>query len=771
MVQMLRRFASASGQQAKTAVSQAAKAAIPTTVEAAPAAAAGAIKELYRGKHVYIEQHGDVGVVIMDSAANAVNSLDRELADELKHSVEFVKTCGVKAAVVTSNKKGTFSAGADIDMLGQFKTATEIQELIVESRKVFKTLEKGIPVVAAMNGTSLGGGLEVALACDYRLALDVKGAQHGLPEVMLGVLPGFGGTQMLPRLIGLPNALDLMLAGKRVPVAKSKKLGVVDQVVKPLGPGLVSNEEYFRKVAIETAAKLANGSMKLPNREHTYGSLSGLTKYATNEVDLARSQVISIAKKQVMKMTKGNMPAPLEILKCAEIGLRDGIEAGAAYEGQAFAKLAMSSESKALRSIFAGMTALKKNRYGKPTKPCKRIGIIGAGLMGAGIGQISMKKFEIVLKDTQQSGLARGLGQIKEGLDKKVKKKALSSFDRNVELSKVMTTTGTAGLEKADLVIEAVFENIDVKHKVIQSLEAVVPKHCIIATNTSAIPIRDIAKGASRPENVVGMHYFSPVPQMPLLEVIKHEGTSEEALRQAHAVGIAQGKTVIPVGDVPGFYVNRCLGPYMAEMFALVKEGASFDQIDKAITQYGWPMGPFKLGDEVGIDVTYNVQKFLAANLGDRMLGADPSFLEPLIEKGHLGKKAGAGFRMHPKGSKETPLNPLVEETLKTLQAGGGKVADEEIQKRTLCKFINEAALCLQDGIIDSPRDGDMGSVFGVGFPPFRGGPFRLLDTEGVGKYVDMMRGYEQSLSHGKAFTPAQILVDYAKADKKFHSD
>lgn len=706
----------------------------------------------------------------MDSQANGVNSLDRELSSELMHSVEVVKKCGVKAAVVTSNKEGTFSAGADIDMLDTFKTTTEIQELLTESRKVFGHLAKGIPVVAAVNGTALGGGLEVALACDYRIALDAKGATHGLPEVMLGVLPGFGGTQMLPRLIGLPNALDLMLAGKRVPVAKSKKLGVVDHVVKPLGPGLVTTEEYFRGVAIEMARKIGNGEMKLPSREHKYNSIGGLTKYAVNEIELARTQVIKIAKKQVMKQTKGNMPAPLEILNCAEIGLRDGRAAGEAYESQAFAKLALSSESKALRSVFSGMTALKKNRYGKPSKPTKRIGIIGAGLMGAGIGEVSMKKFEIVLKDTTSTGLSRGLKQIQDGLDKRVKRKALSSFDRNVEMSKVGSTLGTEGLEGADLVVEAVFENLEVKHKVIQQLEQVVPKHCIIATNTSAIPIEEIAKGSSRPENIVGMHYFSPVPKMPLLEVIKHKGTSEEALRQAHAVGIAQGKTVIPVGDVPGFYVNRCLGPYMAEMFALVKEGASFDQIDNAIVKYGWPMGPFKLGDDVGIDVTYNVQKFLAQNLGNRMLGADPTFLEPLIEKGHLGKKAGAGFRMHEKGSKETPLNPVVEEALKTLQEGAGKVEDEEIQKRSLCKFINEAALCLQDGIIESPRDGDMGAIFGVGYPPFRGGPFRQMDTEGVDKYVDMMRHYEQTLSHGAAFTPAQILVDYAKAGKKFHS-
>ena len=399
--------------------------------------------------------------------------------------------------------------------------------------------------------------------------------------------------------------------------------------------------------------------------------------------------------------------------------------------------------------------------------------------MGAGVAQVSAAKgYKVLLKDVNNAFLGKGEKQIAGDFNKKVKKRRMTPHERDLILSKIVPLSDEAGTWKphfanCDLVIEAVPEEIGLKHRVIQELEEVLPEHAVVATNTSAIPIRDIAAGSKRPQNVIGMHYFSPVPMMPLLEVITHEGTDPDVISAAVSVGLKQGKTVIVVKDVPGFYVNRSLGPYMVEVMALLQAGVSVDKLEKAMLSYGFPVGPITLLDEVGHDVAMHVQETLQGDLGIRAKGANTDALVDLVDNGILGRKNGKGFYLYPpqKGKKKAKRqsNPEVASILKKYElADKPELSDEDIQNRMSCRFVNEAAMCLQDGIIDNPVDGDIGAVFGIGFPPFRGGPFREVDRIGADKYVDMMNSFADK--YGEQFTPAQILVDHAKSGKPFHS-
>merc|ERR1712086_251426 len=335
-------------------------------------------------------------------------------------------------------------------------------------------------------------------------------------------------------------------------------------------------------------------------------------------------------------------------------------------------------------------------------------------------------------------------------------------------------------MSKADMVIEAVFEDMDLKHKIVKQMEEIIPDHCVFATNTSALPITDIAKASKRPEKVVGMHYFSPVPMMPLLEIITHEGTSKEPAAQAVQTGIKQGKTCVVVKDVPGFYVNRCLGPFLAESMSLVQSGVDLLVLDKAMKQFGLPVGPITLADEVGVDVANHVGVFLGSQLGVRMQGADPACMQQMVDKGLLGKKSGKGFFLHKdefewkwsamkKVRKPKQLNPEAVALVKSFQKEDLGLSVEDIQLRMIGRFINEAVLCLEDEIIESPTDGDIGAIFGMGFPPFKGGPFRYVDAIGADTYVNTMSNYADK--YGEQFAPCQMLLDYAKEGKKFHND
>ena len=577
------------------------------------------------------------------------------------------------------------------------------------------------------------------------------------------------GTYHLPKLVGIQQALTMILQGGNVRPDKAKKIGLVDMVV---------DQDSLESVALMQARGLANGTIK----RSTGAKPSILDKLLW--IPPIKNFVLDKAKESVTKAVGTNYPAPLATIDMYRKVLGKSKEQHLEAEAATFAKLAATPESSALIGLFHGMNAVKKHDFGKPKHPVKNVAVLGAGLMGAGIAQVSLDngKYHVFLKDANATGLGKGLKTIDDALQAKLKKKKMTNFDYCLRTSNLVGLhDGSPSWQKhfsqADIVIEAVFEKLEVKHQVLKDMEAVLPEHAIFASNTSAIPIGDIAKGAKRPERVIGMHYFSPVPMMPLLEIIQHAGTAPEVAAAAMEVGSRQGKTPIFVKDVAGFFVNRCLAPFMTEVTALVADGVELPALDKAMKKFGMPVGPITLCDEVGIDISKHVGEFMGnADLGVRMSGGNPEFIAKMVEKGWLGRKTGNGFYTYPKDAKkgaEKQLNPemkaMLDQFLKEqgVTYGSSKISEEDIQWRMIGRFINEAAWCLQDEIVRGPVDADIGAVFGIGFPPFMGGPFRLLDHIGTQSFVDRMNRYADI--HGEQFRPAQVLVDYGKSGKLFH--
>lgn len=604
----------------------------------------------------------------------------------------------------------------------------------------------------------------IALWCDYRICTDSSSTKMGLPEVKLGLLPGFGGTQNLTNQVGVQKAMDMMLTGKDVRPDKAKKMGLVDLVVAP---------QSLESVAIQTAEGLADGTVSKSKPKPK----SFMDKFIENTPP-GQYMMWKKIQEMVDKNTGGNYPAPYAIIDCVKYGLEhsSGLDKYK-HEREEFAKLAATKESEALIGIFDAMTQQKKNPSKANPLEVKKVAVMGAGLMGAGIAQVTAEKgYEVLLKDRDDAACGRGISYMTDNWEKKHKRKRMTKHQFDINSSRVSPLADTTPsvqrhFSNADLVIEAVFENLELKRKIISQVEELTPDHCVFATNTSAIPIADIAAPGpevKRPENIIGMHYFSPVPQMPLLEIIPHTGTSDEALATAFAVGTKQGKTCIVVKDVPGFYVNRCLGPILVEVSALVKEGVPLESLDKAMKKFGMPVGPITLIDEVGVDVASKVSTYLSsADLGKRMGGGDLSLMTNMVEKGWTGRKSKQGFFTY-SGKKDKKIGPEVTAYLKEFT--GGKVtnmSEADIQDRIVTRLVNEAAKCLEDEIIANPIAGDIGLVFGIGFAPFKGGPFRYLDAVGVTQYVDRMNGFADTI--GEQFEPCQLLKDYAASGKKFH--
>jgi len=706
-----------------------------------------------------VELTSDGVAVIRFDCPKSVNTISFALKDEAKQlwKKEIESNPAVKAVVFSSAKPGMFIAGADIFDIKAIEDKAQLVPLIEDGLNFFQHMKKkGIPLVCAIDGPALGGGLEWALWCDYRVASDSKKTKLGLPEVKLGLLPGFGGTQNLHKLIGLQAAMDAMLTGKDIRPDKAKKMGLVDLVTSPA---------EVERVAIESAVQLAKGTLKVKRKPKAW------MNRLLEDTSFGRSIIWKKIDEMVMKNTNGNYPAPLKIIESVKYGI-DNPSKRFQKERDLFAELAATPESEALIGIFDGMTQTKKHSFGNVAQPVTTIAVMGAGLMGAGIAQVSAEKgFSVLLKDRDDASVSRGQTYMNENWRKKLSKRHMTQYQFSLNTSNVTPLTDDIEswrrhFGKADLVIEAVFEDLDLKRKIVATMEEVTPENCIFATNTSAIPIGDIAVGANRPDQIVGMHYFSPVPQMPLLEIIPHAGTSDATKATAFEVGVKQGKTCIIVKDVPGFYVNRCLGPFLVEVSALVRDGVGLEHLDKSMKNFGMPVGPITLADEVGIDVTSHVAKFLSnADLGTRMGGGDIALMQNMIEKGWLGKKSGKGFYSY-KGNKKI-LNPDINGYIKTFVTKDLKLAEKEIQDRMVSRLVNEAAKCLEDEIIEDPIVGDIGLVFGIGFAPFRGGPFRYLDQIGVEKYVDMMNGFADK--YGPQFEPCQLLKDYAVSGKKFH--
>lgn len=720
---------------------------------------------------------GGVALVTLDDKSSKVNTLSSSMMKDFTSMLSTVEADPqIEAVVFLSGKKDSFIAGADINELANVKTAADGESLSKNGQDNLGLLSKSNKsFIAAINGSCMGGGLEFALACDYRIATSNKKTMMSLPEVQLGLLPGAGGTQRLPKLIGLQKALTLMTTGKPSNATQAKRLGLVDEVADPFA---------LEGAAIDAAKRLIQERKSNKKRK---AKKSNLMETVLEKNPLGRYVLFDQAQKMAAKQTLGNYPAVPMIIDCVKEGAEKGMEAGLALERKNFGKLTVTSESTALKGLYFGSTNLKKNRFETPELKEKyknlkpTVGVLGAGLMGAGIAQVSAETgCNVVLKDLKLDFCKRGETQIQSNLEAKEKRKRMTKNEKDVIMSKIDVFAEefhpqdmiNSKLANCDYVVEAVLEELSLKHKVLGDLEKITKPDCVLATNTSALRLSDIASKLTRKQNLIGMHYFSPVDKMQLLEIIPYDETSQETKFKALKLGIQQKKTCIVVKDVPGFFVNRCLGPYLSEVTEILKEGVDVKDLDKYMKQYGFPVGPISLVDEVGMDVALHVQHSLSADIGARM--SDATILEKLRDKGNLGRKSGKGFFTYPKGKNKTKevtaeAKAVIESLKKPGSTGGekDKVNVKELQERMAFKFINEALLCLQDGIIESVEDGDIGSVFGVGFPPFRGGPFREVDHMGAQVFVDKMNAF--AAKYGERFTPAQIVQDYAKQNKKFY--
>lgn len=703
-------------------------------------------------------REGGVAVVTFDLEGESVNKLTRGVLEEFKALMDRVDSdTTIRAVVLISGKPDLFIAGADIEGFLELRTAAEAEALSREGQELMNRLEKlRAPVVFAIHGTCVGGGLEAALAVAYRIATDHPKTVLALPEVQLGLIPGAGGTQRLPRRVGLRQALDMILQGKNVRARKALQIGLIDELVHP---------SILLDVAIDRAAKL--GEAKIARERGR--AVHGMSDLVLEDNALGRSVVFRKAREATRKATKGNYPAPLAAIDAIEQSYMGDRAKGFATEARLFGEMAVTDVSRQLIFLFFATSALKKDTGvdDRSVTPIavEKIGILGAGFMGAGIAAIAVMQGTVVrLKDAQHERVGHGLSEVNGILRDQLKRKRITRHQLDDQLTLVGGTIDYSGFKDASLVIEAVFEDLKVKQSVLAEAEAAAPR-AIFASNTSTIPIERIAAKAKHPERVLGMHFFSPVVKMPLLEVIRAKATGDEALATVVAYGKKLGKTVIVVQDAPGFYANRILAPYVNEAGLLLDEGVAVDAIDKALVEFGFPVGPLTLIDEVGLDIAGKSSAVMIGAFGDRMIPARS--LAKVIEAGRTGRKGGKGFYRYEQGKKKG-----VDETVYPLFSSTGQrmlIGARDIVERCVFAMLNEAARCLEEGIVSSPRDGDVGAVFGIGFPPFRGGPFRYLDTLGIPTVIRALEVLDGRFS--PRFRPAHILREMAASGAHFYPE
>jgi 3-hydroxyacyl-CoA dehydrogenase/enoyl-CoA hydratase/3-hydroxybutyryl-CoA epimerase len=702
------------------------------------------------------ELEDDVLIVTIDKQGEAVNTLSPTMVGEFESVFARVDEDPlIRAMVLISGKPDTFIAGADIEQFLEWRVAADAERVSRLGQEMLNRLERlRVPTVAAIHGACLGGGLEVALACAYRVCTDHPKTTLAQPEVQLGVIPGIGGTQRLPRRVGLQAALDMILTGRTIRPKRALDMGLVDEMVHPA---------ILRDIALARAAALSAKTLRPSPRKS-----SGPTGFLLEHNPVGRSVVFKKARESVMEKTHGHYPAPLAALDAVRYGYDYGFEAGLEREARLFGEMAMTAVSRQLVFLFFASNALKKDpgvaaSGGGRAASVEKVGVLGAGFMGAGIAAIAAQAGTLVrLKDTDVARVGRGLAAVRSVLQEKLTRRHITRPQFEDQLVLVGGTTDYTGFASADLVIEAVFEDLALKQRVLAETEAQIGDDVPYASNTSTIPIGRIAEAARRPERVLGMHFFSPVHRMPLLEVIVTPRTEPRATVTAVAYGKTLGKTVIVVNDGPGFYTTRTLSAYMNEAGRLLDEGAAIDAIDRALVDFGFPVGPITLLDEVGIDVGGKVGVVLAEAFGPRMAPSDA--MRRVVLEGRTGRKGGKGFYLYDAAGKKGRIDETVYNTIGSQRRD---IAADEIVDRCVLAMVNEAARCLEEGILRSARDGDVGAVFGIGFPPFRGGPFRYVDAVGAEAVLEKLEELEDRFA--ARFAPAELLVEMARGRKRFY--
>lgn len=689
--------------------------------------------------------------IIIHTPNEKVNKLTRSAFEELYEHLGFLKNKGeeIKTLLIYSDKPDMFLAGADINEIRAMKEKDQALDLVLKAQEVFQTLAE-LPQVTlvAIDGPCMGGGCELALACQYRLASDSSSTKIGLPEVQLGVLPGAGGTQRLPRQVGLQQALTMMTTGAPVDSKKALKIGLVDDVIP-------------KERLLEKARALL--------RDKAY------TKYLRREPVLQwlmestplKKIVFKTARKMILEQSKGFYPAPLKIVDVVEqtFWIKD-IRQGLKIEAEGFAELAITPVAKNLINIFFASEELKKDRGVhageaidfKPKK-IESCGVLGAGIMGGGIAAVaSGKGISVRLKDIGYEAINNGLKTAYSLFQKDLKRKKIDKAEFKKRIYRISPSLTFDGFSHLPIVVEAVVERMDIKKSVIAELDRILPENAIIASNTSSLSISEMASASRRPERVVGMHFFNPVPKMPLVEVVRADQSSPQVVMQTVAFGRQLGKTVIVVKDRPGFLVNRILMPFLNECGHLRSEGYSIAQIDRAATAFGMPMGPFRLLDEVGLDTGAKVAHVIASGFPHMKV---LPMIDEMVQKGCLGKKNNRGFYSYNEAGKSLAVRSEFQSDPKD----PGVETDRMLQDRLILPMVTEAIMALDEGIVATVRDLDIGLIFGIGFPPFRGGLLKWVSDVGEREILDRMNAVHNA-TKGRIIVPPTLSARVASGQK-----
>lgn len=699
----------------------------------------------------------NIATIIFDHPESKVNILTSEVMKNLNSILEEIKgKSSLEAVIFLSAKKDIFIAGADIKEIEEISDPKEGEKKSKLGQEIFNKIEDlAIPTIALMDGAALGGGCELALACQYRLATFNEKVKIGLPEVGLGILPGFGGVYRLPRIIGLQEGLKMILSGRPVDGKKALKIGLVDRLIPK-----AREEAALGEFIVDIKNK------KIPSDKFHRRRQKGFKKWQEESV-LVELLTFYQAKKNILKNTKGFYPAPLQALSVVRDGFYLNRPKALALESKAFGELVSTAVCKNLIHVFYLSEKFKKLKpQGSEqivSPSIERAVVLGAGIMGGGIAQLlSSQDIWVRMKDINAQALVKGLQAASKLYREGMKKKRFTQAEAKRKMAHISTTLDDTGFGRSDLVIEAVMEDMALKKKIFHDLSQVITPKAVLATNTSALSVTEMAQETKDPSKVIGIHFFNPVHRMPLVEIITTQFTSLETTLTALEFVRRLGKTPILVKDSCGFLVNRILLSYINEAGRILEECGQMEKIDHLATDFGLPMGPFTLTDEVGLDVGSKVLHTLQAHWGDRFKSVE--IFEKIYAQGHLGKKSGKGFYVH--ASKIRKPNPQVGTLLKGHFNGSFK--EEEYRKRMIYIMINEAAMCLKEGIVEDAAAIDVGMIFGIGFPPFRGGLLRYADTLGIDRVVEDLQELREKTG-SERFHPVSYLLQLKEQKRGFY--